>query len=213
MDTGQQEQQLCAVRRQLYHWLPGTLLPGKQQVSQWPFIQPAKHYGLFMLQFWLSAAWASRRLRLFSRSSPTGARSFIVRNRGEGIYMEGKWGPKAHPCPVPLFPASSPSWGGLSLEKSLIIWNSAVILHFAFLQLGGTRLGAQPCRVSCAHMTEIGRGTNKASRAFWEHPVIQYKNYRGNISALPKLSIENSQAPALNEHTLDQAQVSSTETG
>lgn len=88
-----------------------------------------------------------------------------------------------------------------------------MILHFAFLQLGGTRLGAQPCRVSRAHMTEIGRGTNKACRAFSEHPVIQYKNHRGNISALPKLSIQNSQAPALNEHTLALSQVSSTEIG
>lgn len=59
-----------------------------------------------------------------------------------------------------------------------IIWNSAVVLHFAFLQLGGTRLGAQQCRMSHAHMTEIGRDTNKTSRAFSDHPVIQYKNQR-----------------------------------
>lgn len=61
--------------------------------------------------------------------------------------------------------------------KSLIMWNNAVIIRFAFLQLGGIRLGAQQCRVSHAHMTEIGTDTNKTSRAFSDHPVIQYKNH------------------------------------
>lgn len=72
---------------------------------------------------------------------------------------------------------------GIKSGKSLIIWTSAMILHFAFLQLGRTRLGAQQCRVSHAHMTEIRRDTNKTSRAFSDHPVIQYKNHRGNNSS------------------------------
>lgn len=61
-------------------------------------------------------------------------------------------------------------------------------------------------------MTEIGRDTNKTSRAFSDHPVIQYNDQRGNPS-LSELGIENSQAPTLNKHTLAQAQVSGTEIG
>lgn len=115
--------------------------------------------------------------------------------------------------PMPSYPIACIFFllRGIKSEKSLIIWNSAVILHFAFLQLGGTRLGTQQCKMSHAHMTEIGTDTNKTSRAFSDHPVIQCKNHRGNSSALPELGIENSQAPTLNEHTLAQAQVSSTE--
>lgn len=121
---------------------------------------------------------------------------------------------RAQSIPMPSSPIACISLlRGIKSGKSFIIWNSAMILHFAFLQLDGTRLGAQQCRLSHAHMTEIGRDTNKTSRAFSGHPVIQYKNHRGNNSTLPELGIENSQAPTLNEHTLAQAQVNSTEIG
>lgn len=134
---------------------------------------------------------------------------FSLSERRGGIYMEGKWQPKA---PLRLVPAFSPYWGGLSLERSLsrtVLWSYTL----PFCNWVEPDLDAQHCRAGHAHTTEIGRDTNKASRAFSDHPVIQYKNHRGNNSALPKLSMENSQAPTLNEHTLAQAQVSSTEIG
>lgn len=91
--------------------------------------------------------------------------------------------------------------------------NSAVTLQFLFSQLGGTRLGAQQCKVSCAHMSEIGKDTKKTSRAFSDHPVIQCKTHTGNNSTLPELGTETSQAPILNKQVLAQAQVSSGEIG
>lgn len=103
----------------------------------------------------------------------------------------------------PLLPAVS-FLRGINSGETLVIWNSAVTPHFAFWGMGGTRLGSQQCRVSHAHMTEIGRDTNETFRVFSDHPVIWHKNHRGNSSSLPELGIENTQAPTFNEHTLAQ---------
>lgn len=95
--------------------------------------------------------------------------------------------------------------GGIKSGESLVIWKSAVTPHFAFWWMGGTRLGTEQCRVSHAHMTEIGRDTNEVFRTFSHYPVIWYKNHRGNSSSLPELGSENTQVLTFSEHTLAQA--------
>lgn len=118
--------------------------------------------------------------------------------------MEGKQEPRALISQVPILPALSPL-RGINSGESLVIWNSAVTPHFAFWGMGGSRLGSQQCRVSLAHMTEIGGDTNEMFRVFSDHPVIWYKNHRGNSSSLPEMGIENTQVLTFNEHTLAQA--------
>jgi len=53
--------------------------------------------------------------------------------------------PQITPMPSSLIACVFSLGRGIKSGNSLIIWNNAMILHAAFLQLGGTRLGAQHC--------------------------------------------------------------------
>lgn len=160
------------------------------------------HWGFSVLPIWPLAAWAPWDLTLFPGSSRTGTCSFIIRKRD---LHGGQTRAQSTPISGSLVACITPFLRGIESGERLVTWNNTVTPHFTFWWMGGTRLGTQQCRVSHAHMTEIGRDTNEAFRVFSDHPVIWYKNHRGNSSSLLELGSENTQALTFNEHTLAQA--------